>query len=64
MDRTNYNKLKTRLSGAIYNAINKDPQITFRFLRKAFFEVCYNFISKKKLVNDLPKYEKHNQYSR
>jgi len=53
MDEENYQKLKTRLSGAIWNAIRKDPDVSYSVLKKAFFEVCHRFIMRNKLENDL-----------
>ncbi|MDH4128982.1 MAG: hypothetical protein OEV44_09530 [Spirochaetota bacterium] len=49
MENKNYAKLKTRLIGAINNAIAKDPNINQYMLEKAFIESCKKLIIKGKL---------------
>ena len=49
MKNENYTKLKTRLIGAINNAITKDPNINKYMLEKAFIESCKKLITKGKL---------------
>ena len=53
MEKANYEKLKTRLAGAIHNAIRKDPTINYSTLETAFFDVANRFIQKNKLDSKL-----------
>ncbi len=46
MINTNYIKLKTRLIGALHNAIKKDPDVDKEMLEKAFKEACQKLVRK------------------
>ena len=52
MDKIKYNKLKARLSGAVFNIVRKDPDIKLSQLELVFNDVCKLFIHKKKILND------------
>lgn len=50
MSNANYIKLKTRLIGALYNALAKDPSVSQRMLEKAFRDACKKLIENGKLA--------------
>ena len=50
MEKESYTRLKTRLIGALHNALLKDPDVTKKMLELAFRESCQHLANKGRLT--------------